>query len=102
MCLKFIPYMLATSVGGTPTADAAQNDPEVGFPDRPASAQRPFRAGPKEPVREAVELARAAFECVGEPVDNRFHQLGEDAGTGDARAVGGNRAVGEARKRGQL
>ena len=82
-------------------ADAAQDDSEVGFPYRAASAQRTGRSRPKQPVREAVELARAAFERVGQPVDDRFEQLREDARTGNARDLRGRSAVGEARKRGQ-
>src|SRR5580704_16229054 len=64
--------------------------------------KRSCRSGPKQPVREAVELARAVFEHVGQPVDDRLEQLGEDARTGNSRAVRGNCSVGKARKRGQL
>src|SRR5437764_8378813 len=84
--------------------DAAQDSREVGFPYRPASAQRTGRSRPKQPVREVVKLTRAAFEHVGQPVDDSLEQLGENACTGNARALRGRSAVavGEARKRGQL
>ncbi len=83
-------------------ADAAQDDPEVGFPYRPAPAQRRCRSGAKQPVREGVELTGAAFERVGQPIDNRLEELGEDPCTGNARTVRRDCAVGEARNRGQL
>ena len=80
-------------------ADAAQDQPEVGFSDRPAAF---LRRRSKQPVGQTVELAGTAFERVGQPIDNRFEQLGEDPGAGEAGAVRGRFAVRQARERGQF